>query len=777
MAQNSQFDVLEFENLELPYNRVLHPLAKPPRLVGGYDNYVTLGGASVKRPGTLTVSPRPDQTRADRLWVYRTMEDTPITYFIASVLDSVTGLYYLEYCNVTTDPTTWVSLGSYRAINASVTPHEGVAARGRFYIKAFPGASTGEKLGSVIFDGTGGVVTVRPWGILGPTTAVRLNATVGKLTAALTDTATTLSWSVTVGAFPAGYPFTVQVEYEEITVTSLAAPGVYNVTRGANGTTAAAHDVGILVLYRDSWAASSHAVDVSQGWFYTYAYKSITGNVSNRAPLEENPDYPPSGTGPFKNLCPKIVIDLAGTDTTNIPTICIYRTTDGGGTFYKIDEVTNTGASLTYTDSTFGSGVAGVTENDPIPDAFINTAEVAPSLTSNGPPPSCAAPKVVGVDAVQQSSPLAYYQGRIWFWIENILYYSAQEELTEGIPEECFPSGLFGNFFRLQEEGQNLIATNSALYSWSEAQTYILTGSTKETFNIQPLYDNYGAAIRQHRAVTRYGSNVVFLTGDYRLAVIKDPGAKQPDIISDPLYDDFRQILESNDETYFDIEYWADLEKEWLVVAICTPLNVANSRTYIYDIKKSQQKNTDFWNTPWSIPSTALASGIIPATPSEQKRLLYYLMDAEEEENACVNYIDPRVNVGTDSFNGVQRPYGWQIRTSLLTNPPGNHVNALRDPALDPFLYGVLYDRTLCPGDLDPSVFLYVDDYWTSPESMSYVNPPSRRGASKGYASRLLTRLGVGHRFAVEMQREATSDLIEVLNLSLVFQPEAGSGP
>lgn len=775
MAQNSQFDVLNFENAELPYNKVLHPLSPVPRLVEGADNYVTFGGASVKRPGTLTLSPRADNAICYRFWVYRTMESNPVTYFIVSLKDAVTGLYYLEYCNVTSAPAVWTSLGTYRSIDKSVTPHEGVQARGKFYIKAFPGASTGEKLGTVIFDGTSGIVSVRPWGALGPTTAARIDAVVGKLTASMTDTQTTLSWSVAVGAFPAGYPFTLQCEYEQITVVSLASPGVYNVTRGANGTAASVHLQGTLLVYRDGWTASDHEVDVSQGWFYTYALKSITGNVTNRAPLEENPDYPPSNTGPFTNLCPVIDIDLTGTDTTNFPTVCIYRTTDGGGTFYKLDEVPNTGAPLSYTDNTFASGSAGLTFADPVPDAFIDTAEVAPSLTSNSPPPSCIAPLVVGVDAIQQSSPLAYYQGRIWYWIDNILFYSAQEELSEGIPEECFPSGLFGNFFRLQAEGQNIIATNSALYSWSESETYILTGSTKETFNIQPLYDNYGAAINQHRAVTRYGSNVVFLTQDFRIAVIRDPGAKQPDVISDPLYDDFRVLLNTNGTVYFDIEYWADLEKEWLVVAATVPETPANSRVYVYDIKKSSQRNTDWWNTPWSVACTALASAVVPAPPSEQKRLLFYMSSASY--NSCVNYIDPQVQTGTDSFNGTQVPYGWQITTSLLTLPSGNHVNALREPSLDPNFYALVYDRTLYPGDIDPSVFLYTDDLWSAPYPLNYVNPPSRREASRGYASRLLTHIGVGHRFAIQMNRASTTDLVELLNFGLVFQPEAGSGP
>lgn len=775
MSQNSQFDALQLDDLDLPYNRVLHDLAKTPRFVAGADNYVTYGGASGKRPGTLTLAPRSDGSKVYRWWLCKTMEPVPLTYIVGSFLNTSTGLYYLEYCNLTSAPTVWTSLGSYRSINLSAVPHEAVAAKGKLYIRATPGASTGERLGTVIFDGTGGVVTVRPWGALGPTIAARINGVVGKLTAEMTGIQTTLDYSVTVGAFPGAYPFTLQIEYEQVSVTSLAAPGIYNITRGFNGTTAAAHNSGILLLYRDTWPASSHEIDVTQGWFYTYALKSLSTNVTNRAPLEENPDYPPSFTGPFKNLCPEVVINLTGTDTTNFPTVCVYRTTDGGGTFYKLDEITNTGASLTYTDNTQASGSLGTTETDPKADAFLDTSQIAPSLTSNSPPPATVAPLITGTDAIKPSSPLAYYQGRIWYWVDNILFFSAQEELTEGVPEECFPSGGFGNFFRIQEPGHNLQETTSALYGWSETHTYILTGSNKETFSLEPLFNNYGTPAGQNRAVARYGANVVFLTGDYRIARISDPTVTQPDIISDPLFDDFREILDSNDNVFFDIEYWADLEKEWLVVGVCVPDNPVNSRVFVYDIKKSKSRGIDFWNTPWTLPVTALMSGIVPANPSRQRRLLLYL--ASSSYNSVVNYIEPRVNIGTDSFSGNLQPIGWDITTSLLTLPPGNHVNALRDPVLDPSLYGVIYDRVLYPGDTDPSVLLYIDDLWNSPEPLDYISGPTRRPASKGYASRLLQFSAVGHRFSIQMFRDPTNQLIQILNLGIVFEPEAGSGP
>jgi len=775
MPSNSAFDTRAFDDLNFPYNKVVHDLSDMPRLRSGHNSYVTYGGALQKRPGTLGVTNSSLSGRIERQWVYRTMETPQKVFHLASVRNMATNKYAMYYKRMDLTTSLWTSMGSYRQLNASDYPHECSLARGLAYIKGTPAIGTGELLGSVIFDGSGATPSTKPWGLLGPTTAARISAVVGQLNGTINASTTTITLD-SIASFPGGYPFVIQVEYEQMNVTGSPGANQFTVTRGYNGTTAATHDTDTLVLYRSGWAAANHRVDVSQGWFYTYAWKTITDQVSNRAPVEENPDIAPSNTGPFADLCPKITVQGTA-DTTNVPTICIYRTTDGGGTFFKLDEIPNTGAGdITYEDKHFPSDPSGTTEQDPIPDAFLDTAEIAPSLTSNSPPPSTITPEVVGVDAIKRSSPIAYYQGRHWYWIDNIIVYSAQEELNEGIPEESFPSGLFGNFFRAQEPGISIVATSEAVFAFTDSTTYVITGSTKETFNIRPLYENIGMAPSHPQGVIRFGGSVAFLSNDYRVCLIRDINSDQPQSISDPLGDDLpTQAVVSSCE--FNLEYWADNEKEWIVVLGAILDDTAESKAWVYDLRKSKVLQMDFWNTPWEIRASSLVSGRNSETSSRRYLIFSMYDDADASLTSALAYLDADLETGTDYFIDGAENIDWEVVTGLLTIPAGNHVNALRSPALDPSLYAIQFDRILYPGDKEPICNLYQDDLWSTPISLNVEYDPSRRPISTAYATRLLKYNRVGHRFAVGMRRTPTPDLISIENLLFIFEPEAGSGP
>ena len=106
-----------------------------------------------------------------------------------------------------------------------------------------------------------------------------------------------------------------------MTVTS-GLPGTsWTVTRAANGTTAAEHDDNSVVIYRD-WDASDHKVDVNWYWRYSYEIETVTGQISNRAPVQTNIDKLPSSSGPFFDLIPKLTV-TGPNDTTNFPYLII----------------------------------------------------------------------------------------------------------------------------------------------------------------------------------------------------------------------------------------------------------------------------------------------------------------------------------------------------------------------------------------------------------------------------------------------------------------------
>lgn len=768
MALNQQWDSLEPQSLDLPYNRIEKELSGKPRLVRGENMYITLGGKLSKRPGTTLMTNGTLSLRVDRLWVYETQENPPKVYLIASCYNSATTNWELWYQRMSNPVGSWTQFASYRDCNSSTRPHEGINARGLFFIKGYPSSGSSEKLGSIIFDGTGGSPTIKPWGVLGPTTPARIKGSLLRLNADLDSSSTSISVDLVAGSMPAT-PFEVTVDFEDMTVTNVAGAGPYilTITRAINDTVAAEHVAESNMIYRN-WSASTHLVEVRLTWGYSYAYKTITGQVSNRVSVEENPDLMPSYTGPFADLCPTIIVQ-GHADTTNIPEIIIYRTTDGGGTWYELETITNTGAgNIEYRDDSLASDPTGTTFNDPIPDEFLDTATLAPSLTSNSPPPANIAPQVTGVDPVSASTPLAYYSGRIWFGIGNYVFYSAQEELNSGIPEESFPSGLTGNFFQLQYPIQNLVATTNSLFVITLQTVVQITGNNRETFNARPLFDNYGTPYGHPRAITRFGDTVAFLTHDYRIATFQD-GRIQT--LSDPLFTDI--VDQINRLAEFDIKYWADLEKEWLVVTGHVATDTAFSKQWVYDIKKAQIVNQDFWFTPWTIRSTAMASGRISEVTA-QRRLIFYVWNQDTSQGWFVR-LDPTGRTGTDYFNTDDNGFSWYFDTNLMQVPPGNHVNNLRQPGIVPTIYGFAMERTLFPGDEDPQFYYYTDDFWTTPLA-TFPQDPARREASTAYKTMILPLQTVGQRIALRAQSVRSTDLFELQNFWITWTPDTGSG-
>ena len=69
-----------------------------------------------------------------------------------------------------------------------------------------------------------------------------------------------------------------------------------------------------------TWSASANPVTVLFGWKYAYSWKSRTGHVSCRSPLEFDPSQQPSDTGAFTDKIPQITV-RGHADTTKIPKI------------------------------------------------------------------------------------------------------------------------------------------------------------------------------------------------------------------------------------------------------------------------------------------------------------------------------------------------------------------------------------------------------------------------------------------------------------------------
>ena len=758
--RSTQLDSIEFAPLLWPYDLTTSELADAPRQVTGSQNtFVTTGGKITKRPGTISAGSfdaLPANRKPARLYQYETLNGR--LFYLCSMRHTdivITGGYELYYYEAGT-VTSWTSVGSLRDLDNSTNPHEVVVQRGVAYIRGVPDPTSTNKYSTVIFDGnTGGAPLVRLWGLPAPTVPCRMSGRTALLTAAINSTA--LALTINTAYSPAvATPFTVQIDDERIRVTAIGGGTNWTITRGYDGTVATNHDAGAFVIYHD-WATSAHAVDVVNTWKYTYAWVSLTGHISARAPLETNPDLMASATFPFFDQIPKMNVQ-GHADTTNIPSINIYRTTDGGGTYFYVGNVTNTGAgNISFEDKYLGTGASSTTYSDPIPDDLLDQANVAPSLTSNIVPPPVAAPLVIGTDSPQAGTNLASYSGRIWFGINNFLYYSGLEEITEGVPEECFPAGLKGNYFKFQHKIISVTGGMNALYVITTQHVYKVTGTDQTTFNVAPLLQNIGGY--SPTSVVRASNKVIFMTHDRRIGVIY--GNNQFEIISLPLGNSLSATGTTNAE--FTLVYWGEKNRDLMLVFMNNVDDQTLSKCFVYDLALTALAKDHFWHPPWTIPATCAISTKVSAT-GDRRLVLGQI--------AAFRYIDFIAGL---TFTDAGAGYDWVLRSHLMLPPGGNHLNKLRIPAMSPVVARAQFDRTRWPGDVDPEVTFCYDDFWSEEEDAVSVHEPTIRESSKYYKTLLATADRVATRVALGLSITASTAPIDIHNLTVTWTPDAGA--
>lgn len=778
MPQATQLDGRELEQLYLPFDLITSELSPEPRLVAGENSYVTLGGALRKRPGISNISTLAIPTGYDdglitggstvlscHLWEYWTLENTdvvpfggPAQYVLASFRNTSTSLWEMFWTRPGVS-SNWTSLGSLRNINASIRPHELIVVRGKAYIKGFPNGS--DKYATVIFDGTSpSSVTVRPWGIPGPLVPARISGKITRLNGTITSGAASLVVTANYASMPTT-PFLIQVDYETMQVTGVVGT-TWTVTRGFNGTTASAHDTLSSILYKD-WSISDHRVDVYDGWGYTYAYKSITGQISNVAGLETNPDNLPSFSGPFADLKPKITLE-GHSDTTNIPKIVVYRTTDGGGTFYKLEEIDNPGSgAFTYIDDSLASG-GGSTFNDPIPDNLLDTGDIAPGTATNTPPVPVLSPKVIGTDEPEHHTPFAYYAGRIWFGIKNTLIYSSNEELDSGIPEESFNTrSVGGNFIVFPHRICNVLATTNALYVLTIKSIFIVTGVTKETFSPRVLYQNVGSSSYPRGAVA-IKNKVAFITTSGLIAVTND--SEEPDYLSTPLgntligggvaYKDLAQLL-----------YYSYGDKDWLIVNAPSEDGYIR-RQLILDFGLTELLKKPFWFTPWSIPASSFLVTEFGGTA---------LFCASSGGIAVLSYPKSLSEDFLDKTRLGNLPIDFSFTTNLFRAPAGNQLNEVSIAPRNPVqqYLKISYTAPQSKSIETPQISFYFDDFWTTPIPGEEVEIPHRRKQSLGFITSQYQINRTADRIAFKYAVPKSSTLIEIQDWGFILHPSGGA--
>lgn len=546
---------------------------------------------------------------------------------------------------------------------------------------------------------------------------------------------------------------------------------------GMLGPTEPAH-----VVSPGSWATTitDHGFIIRQGWKYVYSYVSITGHISNHSPLETNPDKNPSDTGATTQTagvghCPEISLGGGQTDTTNFPYINIYRSTDGNGTFYFLDQIANTGVAQTYVDKFRESGAGGGTFKDPISDDMLDITDIAPLNLQNNPPPPVAAPKVIGTDTPEPGTRILSWNGRLWFAIGHDLFYSAVEEIINGVEEECFVGGIRGNIFRCDSPIMNLSKTKDELLIHTLKGTEHITGTLKETFEKNPFVPDVGAPYGHPRASCAMGDQAVWLTHDFRIAMA---GPKGYAILSDPLFTDILDEVIRGSE--IELLHWAEMDKDWLIVFAHRADNPTESRQWVLDVKRllpdspNSRGGEIFWSPPWTVKCVVACQGRIHQATAN-RRLIFGIWDSDNNKFALAR-LDPTGRTGSD-FHPVNGNEGvtWAGTFHQHMLPPGNHVNTVSRLHLTPVVHELYWERLKFQGDTDPSIYWFRDDLWTDPIAAGEILTPARRQPSKAYESQFININTAMQRFSWQVQKIDDPGLFELARYSVIYNPGGGA--
>lgn len=806
MAEGSRFDSTFTESrggqgLALPYENITTGRAftdnddNDHRLLGlvsstsgSSEVYVTAGNAIDRRPvfstwrfgegaGTIISG-----KRIDRIFFYQTLPDSSGTvygYLLMSVFNYTSSrweMYYRLVSGVGGLPTIFTAT---RSCNDSTAPHICTVSRGLAYIKGFPHSSTGEKLGTLIFDGSGGTPSYKWWGLMGPTVPARVEGWVGKLDTTISANATSMTVSAVTA--PPATPFTVQLETEQITVGAKAGAGPYTLstlTRAANGTTAQEHQALVPVLHR-SWAASAHKVEVKTGWQYSYAFKTNTGHISNRAPIETNPDLMPSNTLPFFNQIPDLTYE-GNADTTNIPKIIFYRTADGGGNFMELEEFDNPGSGArTYTDDSLGTGASSSTFSDPVPDTSLKPALLAPSLDSNSPPPTVNFPFVVGTDQPSTStSNLETWQGRIWMAIDNVLYCSNNEETKAGIPEEAWEYGDNATFYRFTDKIISIRATSSTLYVLGASNTYLGSGTDKLSFSFTTI-STTTPALSQDSA-TAFEDRVAFVTRDLRLCIIT---GETVDTVTEPI-----GAIPVVDDIRIKVAYYFSSLYQWICVLIPRQTFTNQGKMLVYDFGRSAREGRDFWFPPWHGPWNSLCTMPIVGSAAGSALLTVGVQDIVSVTKSCGLASMAFDTSGADSSisNVAWTTTNFEFTAMIgpYKNPAGNHLNSKAVPHTTSTLSYVKVDYDtpeVAATNIGLTVYYDMETVSTASITGTVIttqqSAPTRRAQSTGYKTKEWHPYQVVEDLCIRIHRGdfAITSGVSLKRISVGFLPSAGS--
>lgn len=287
------------------------------------------------------------------------------------------------------------------------------------------------------------------------------------------------------------------------------------------------------------------------GYRWVYAFKnSSTGHIGQRSAVS-------TITGNFTSL--NYVITGSTTTDGQVDQVSIYRTTDGGPTFFELPN-----SPVSY------SGSWSIT--DTAPDTSLTTTQA--SLAAQNSPPTA-------------SSGPVFYAGRIWTFAGDTAYFSNFEEQINGIQEESFSNV---NQFAFGQPVKGLAPVQKALLVFTPSAIFRITGDTLTTFKREPFVSRMGVtssvniALGGLRTVAWLDTNgSIFITDGISTQEIGYP---------------IRSDLNTINQTLSSLAFHNDAIKSWLIVQ-----DSGQDKMWAYDL------DNGIWMPPWSIGGTAITSG------------------------------------------------------------------------------------------------------------------------------------------------------------------------
>lgn len=423
---------------------------------------------------------------------------------------------------------------------------------------------------------------------------------------------------------------TVSLDSAQITVFSSAPP---NVTFTGTGLTA------------------------TTGYQYVICYgNSNTGHIGS-------PSLPSNLVKPANQ---SMSIPVVASTDSQVNQIHIFRTTDsatglGGQSYFEIPNspVANANASIT----------------DGATDLQLNIYSIAPTPTFNDPPPPMRG--------------LVYFSGRIWGFTGNKVWFTGLEEITIGVPEECVPSGIAGNFWSFDQPVQGLgiagSGNNQSLGVLCGGRLYVITGNTLDTFRRMSVSMRRGT--RNLTTVSSMGGTCAWLDSSNQIWISDGSNMQE---LSIPIRPDIAGVT----VTSCSMTFHAAGNFHWLVFSTGTKL-------FVYDM------DTEQWMPPWTFAATYIFSG--ETSPGN------YVLMASNGTKA--------IKLNSTKFNDNGATYQPVIQTNLMSTVPdfGKRFSYIGQGMYDePSRTGVPWDVEIDTNNITLSDVLYeVDD---DPTTATYTS-------------------------------------------------------